>query len=484
MVTALDWTSDDVSATRSDPWDLVVLGGGTAGIVAAKTAAGLGADVLLIERERPGGDCLWTGCVPSKALLSIAHDAVAGRHGRGLTRPGGEVEFSAVMQTVHGVVATIEPIDSPESLRSTGVTVIHGEVRFDGPRSVVVDGTSFVFRNAVIAAGSSPFVPALDGLDTMTVLTSDSVWDLESLPASLLVLGAGSIGCELGQALARLGSDVTIVESGNRILPREDEDAAESITSALIADGVTLRLGVSVESFRPGAAQLSDGSVVETDTVLVSVGRRPRTAGLGLEEAGVSLTERGFIEVDPRLRTSNRRIWAAGDITGHPQFTHVAGSHGSMAATNAVLGLRRSVDLATIPRVTYTHPEVAAFGVGLQHDGTDGIHARTVGHDEVDRAIAEGQTDGFSRIVLDRKQRVIGATIVGPRAGESLAEVVLAARHGLRARDIAAAMHAYPTYADGVWKAALAQLQEDLASPWARRAVRVLLRLRRWLTRS
>ncbi len=470
MVTPIDWTSDSLPA-RTEPWDLVVLGGGTAGIVAAKTAARVGADVLLIERHRTGGDCLWTGCVPSKALLSRAHRQAPS-------------DFGAAMAHVHESIATIEPIDSPDDLRRAGVTVVHGDGTFTGSTSLTVDGAVIRFRHAVLSTGSSPVVPPIPGLEGVEVLTSDSVWSLESLPERLLVIGAGSIGCELGQAFARLGTAVTLVEAGPRLLPREDADAAEVLLSVLAADGVDVRTGASVASFEGTTAVLDDGTRIDAPQVLVSVGRRPTSGGMGLDAAGVATGPRGHVTVDKRLRTTNSRIWAAGDVTDNPAFTHVAGSHGSMAATNAVLGLRRAVDLATVPRVTYTQPEVAAFGVGLDKVGIDGIVARTIAHTDVDRAIVDEHTEGFSRIVLDRRGRIVGATIVGPRAGESLAEVVLAARHGLRARDVAAAMHAYPTYADGVSKAALAQLQDDLAGPWARRVVRLLRSIRRLVHRS
>ncbi|MEJ7634328.1 FAD-dependent oxidoreductase [Aeromicrobium sp.] len=470
MVTPEDWTSDSWEDVRDRPWDLVVVGGGTAGIVAAKTASGLGAHVLLVERHRTGGDCLWTGCVPSKALLAIAHQG------------GAAGDFYAAMARAREAITTIEPVDSPENLRAAGVTVLHGEGRFTGPKTVAVDGSVVSFRRALVSTGSAPVVPGVEGIQHVKLLTSDTVWSLTARPPQLLVVGAGSIGCELGQAFARLGSQVSIVESGQRILLQEDEDAAMVMSGSLAADGITIRTGVSIESFGPGVARLSDGSQIEVDTVLVAAGRRPRTLDLGLGQAGVELSERGHVRVDSRLRTTNRRIWAAGDVTGHPQFTHVAGVHGSLAATNAVLGVRRAVDLATIPRVTYTQPEVAAFGVGLDRVGVSGQYEHTIQHAEVDRAITDDRTVGFSRLVLDRRGRIVGATLVGPRAGETLAELVLAARHGLRARDLAGSMHAYPTYGDGVWKAALAQLQDDLAKPWFRRLISVLLGLRRRMT--
>jgi pyruvate/2-oxoglutarate dehydrogenase complex dihydrolipoamide dehydrogenase (E3) component len=478
------WASDPLPDGRV--WDLLVVGGGTAGLVAAKTAAGFGVGVLLAERDRTGGDCLWSGCVPSKALLSAAHAAsamrAACRHG---IRVGDiSVDFLEVMRTVHAAVAAIEPADSPETLRAAGVRVAHATVTLTGDTSADLDGQPVRFRQALLATGSAPVLLPIPGLAEADPLTSDTLWSLTALPQRLLVLGGGSIGCELGQAFARLGAQVTLVEAAPRLLNREDADVAGVLTDALLADGVSLRVGIGVTAVRRDgpawSAELGDGSRVAFDQVLVAVGRRPSTHGIGLEHAGVELDDHGYVRVDARLRTTNRRIWAAGDLTGHPQFTHTAGMHGSLAASNAVLGLRRTVDTATTPRVTFTQPEVAAVGVGAdQAANHPHLTVRTVQHAEVDRAITEGEVAGFSRLVLDRRGRVVGATIVGPRAGESLAEVVLAVRQGLRARELAGTTHAYPTYSDGIWKAAIEQVQRQMGRPAVRAVTAVLTRLRR-----
>ncbi|MEO7261172.1 MAG: FAD-dependent oxidoreductase [Jatrophihabitantaceae bacterium] len=484
------WESDDLTPPDAIAWDLLVVGGGTAGLVAAKTAAGFNASVLLIERDRIGGDCLWTGCVPSKALLAAAHAAQDARTGAryGIRVDNVTVDFGAVMAQVRQTIATIEPTDSAAAMRAAGVSAVHGSARFTGPHTAIVDGQPVRFRQALVATGAAPVLPAIPGLAEAGPLTNESVFGLTQLPGRLLVLGGGSIGCELGQALARLGSQVRIVEAADRVLVREDADAAELVTQALAGDGVQVRTGVAVTAVRPDGsawvAALADGAEVGFDAVLVAVGRRPRTSSLGLDVARVELDDRGFVRVDARLRTTNPRIWAAGDLTGHPQFTHTAGVHGSLAASNAVLGLRRRVDLASIPRVTFTQPEVAAVGVGSERARALGLTVRTLGHAEVDRAIAEQQAGGFSRLVLDGKGRVVGATIVGPRAGESLPEAVLAVRHGLRARDLAAATHAYPTYSDGLWKAAIAEVQAQLSGAVARRATRVMTSIRRSTLRA
>ena len=458
-------------------WDLLVIGGGTAGLVAARTAVGFGASVLLVERDRTGGDCLWTGCVPSKALLAAAGAAAGARTASRLGVHVGavEVDFAAVMAHVRRARTIIEPDDSPRSLVAAGVHVVHASAQFVGPRTVLVDGQRVEHRQAVVAVGSSPTVPDLPGLREVA-LTNETIWDLTELPRRLVVLGGGAIGCELGQAFARLGSTVTVIESARRLLSREDPDASAAVADALRADGVTVRTGVSAQACDGTTLVLDTGERVEADRVLVAVGRTPRTTGLGLAAAAVQLDDRGYVRVDRHLRTTNSRVWAAGDVTGHPQLTHVAGVHGALAATNAVLGFRRSVD-PVVPRVTFTQPEVASVGVTTS-DGP------TVAHTHVDRAIAEADTTGFSRLAVDRRGRVVGATVVGPRAGETLGELTLAVRQGLRTRDLAATTHAYPTHSDGVWNAAIADVRVRFAAPGAARVTRALGTVRRrWLDR-
>jgi pyruvate/2-oxoglutarate dehydrogenase complex dihydrolipoamide dehydrogenase (E3) component len=479
------WPSDDLAPERGDRWDLLVIGGGTAGLVAARTASSFGAKVLLVERDRTGGDCLWTGCVPSKALLSAAHAAAdakaAGRYGVDIGNV--RIDFPLVMNHVGRAITAIEPVDSPAALRADGVRVVHGNLRLLDKETAEVDGEKVTFRQAIVATGSAPVLPPIPGLAEAEPLTSDNVWSLTTLPARLLVLGGGSIGCELGQAFARLGSAVTIVEAASRLVIREDADAASVLASALTTDGLTLRTAVAVTKISRAdgswSAELADGSTVGFDRILVAVGRRPRTAGLGLEQAGIDTDDRGYVKVDQRLRTTNPRIWAAGDVTGHPAFTHVAGVHGSLAASNAALGLRRTVSLNAIPRVTFTQPEIAAVGVSTDPSQDTKHTIRTIRHNDVDRAVAEGQTDGFTRLAFNAKGRVIGATIVGPRAGESLNEVVLAIQQGLRGRDVAAAIHPYPTYSDGVWKVAIEQVQNQLQQPAMKIVTSALSRIRR-----
>ncbi len=483
----------------SAPWDLVVFGGGTAGIVGAKNAAGFGARVLLVESERTGGDCLWTGCVPSKSLLAAAHAAAAGRRSAamGVTYAEPSVDFAAVMEHVRAAIRHIEPVDSPQTLRDEGVEVLAGYGVLTGPTSLQVtepgDGSAtpvihdIEFSQLLLTTGAAPAIPPINGLADANPLTSDSVWDLTELPGRIAILGGGSIGCELGQAFARLGADVTIVEGESRLIPREDEKAASILTAALETDGVTVRTGAKVTRVSaPGGAGgslfLDDDSAVDFDRLLVAVGRAPRTTGIGLDVAGVEVGERGMVTVDDLLRTTNYRIWAAGDLTGHPQFTHLAGNHGSAAASNAMLGTRRKVS-SVVPRVTFTDPEIAGVGVSTQ-DVPDGMKRVIIEHQDIDRAVAEGQTSGYTSIVFDKGGTILGATIVGPRAGESLGELTLAVTKGLKTRDLAGVIHPYPTYNDGPWKAALEDVSERLASPLADRAIGVLSTVRhQWLKR-
>lgn len=465
-------------------WDLLVVGGGTAGIVGAKTAARLGARVVLVERDRPGGDCLWTGCVPSKSLIAAASAAAQARRADclGVTAGDVSVDFPRVMQHVHDAIATIAPVDSPEALREAGVTVLQGEARFTSPRTVQVAERTLRFHHALLATGAAPTVPPVPGLDEAQPWTSDSIWDITDLPGRLVVIGGGAIGSELGQAFARLGSHVTMVETGPRILAKEDPDAAAVVQQAMEADGVDLLLGHRLAEVR--GTRRDGGEVVlehdggrrrvPYDALLVAVGRTPRTSDLGLDTAGIALDDRGSVVVDAMLRSSNNRIWAAGDLTGHPQFTHLAGVHGSLAATNAVLGLRRTVETDAVPRVTFTAPEVAAVGAPTWSEDGPAPMTVTREHTHVDRAVTERSTAGFSRLTVGSRHRVVGATVVGPRAGEALAELTLAVREGLSTGDLSGTTHAYPTYADGPWNAAIMDTQARLEQPAAQVLTRTL----------
>lgn len=453
--------------------DLLVLGGGTAGIVGAKTAAGFGARTVLVEQERTGGDCLWTGCVPSKTLLSAAAQARNRRAG------GGEnPDFSAVRERIASAIRAIEPVDAPEALDDAGVEVLCGHVSFTGPGAAVLNGEVLRFRQALIATGGEPARPEVPGLYPARTVTSETVWDLTALPARLAILGGGPIACELGQAFARLGADVTMIVR-SRILAKETPEAVDIIRDSLKADGVTI-LENSTISHATSHAQghrlhLEDGTAVDVDTVLLAAGRTPRTTGIGLETVGVRLDDRGHVLTNEHMQSTNPLIWAAGDVTAQPQFTHLAGVHASVAATNAILGLRRRIS-PVVPRVTYTSPEIAAITSG---ESGQSVTSRTVWHSHLDRAVTEDRTEGFTELLVGRGGRVVGGTIVGPRAGESLAELSLAVHKKLTTSDIAGSTHAYPTYSDGVWNAAILDVRERLRSPLSRTAVKGLAMIRR-----
>ena len=465
-------------------WDLLVVGAGTAGLIGAQVAAALGARVLLVERARFGGDCLWTGCVPSKALLAAAHAAADARAAEryGVHVGAVRVDGPAVLAAVRRAIATIEPVDSPDAVRASGAATATGSVRFTDRTRAEIDGVPVRFGQALVCTGSAPSQPDLPGLAGVDPLTTDSVWDLPDLPDRLAVVGGGTSGCELAQAFARLGVEVTLVESADRLLPGEDPKASEVLTAALRRDGVDVRTGavpVRVTGDASGGRlHLADGGEVGFARLMTAVGRTPRTADLGLEAAGVAVDERGFVVVDDVLRTTNPRIRAAGDVTGHPAYTHVAGVHGNLAAMNAVLGLRRRVDLSAVPRVTFTRPEVAAVGEPTRDRGGDRrVHTQRLRH--ADRAIAEQDTDGFTRLVVDGRHRVRGATVVGPRAGEALAELTLAVSRGLTTSHLTGAVHPYPTYADPQWNAAIADYRARLAGTSGKVALTALRLARR-----
>lgn len=482
-----DASAGQVVVALPDAADLVVIGGGTAGMVAATTAAGFGAKVVLVERDRTGGDCLWTGCVPSKSLLATASAAATVRRGHalGIEASAVSVDFTRVMRHVRGAIAAIAPADSPRALTEAGVSVVSGSARFTGPRTLAVGDDRLSFAQAMIATGARPEVPDLPGLGRVDHLTSETLWGLTALPSRLLVLGGGSIGCEFAQAFARLGSAVTIVESAETLVPQENPEAAAALTASMIADGIDVITAATAQSITEQTLTLIDGRHIGFDRVLIAVGRTPRTASIGLDRAAVAVDRRGYVLVDEHLRTWSPRIWAAGDLTGHPQFTHTAGMHGAIAATNAVLGLRRAVDKAGTPRVTFTDPEIAVVGIETEAARRiPGLHLRTLDHGHVDRAVIDGDTAGFTQLVLDNKHRIVGATIVGPRAGETIGEMVLAVKHGLRTRDLAGATHPYPTYNDGPWNASIADVRSQLTRPTLARPIAKLARIRNTWLRS
>ncbi|NHA13490.1 FAD-dependent oxidoreductase [Thioalkalivibrio sp. XN279] len=459
---------------RRFDYNLAVIGAGSAGLVTAYIAAAVKAKVALIEKHRMGGDCLNTGCVPSKALIRSARlvaDARDARH-YGIDKAEVQFDFARVMDRVQDVVRQVEPHDSVERYTGLGVDVVQGTGRLVSPWEIEVDGRRISARNIVIATGARPLVPALPGLDQVDYLTSDTVWALRELPQRLVVLGGGPIGAELAQCFQRFGSEVTIVEMAPRLLPREDEDAAQLLATALQAEGLKLATGhraVRVETAN-GAHQLlceHDGREVALpfDRLLIALGRRPNTEGFGLEALGVTLGERNTVAVDRLLRSNFPNIYACGDVAGPYQFTHVASHQAWYAAVNALLSPFWSfrADYRVIPWATFTDPEVARVGLSEDEARAQGVAHEVTRYDigDLDRAIADGTARGFVKVLTPPgKDKILGATIVGPEAGNLVAEFVLAMKHGLGLNKLLGTIHIYPTlmeankYAAGAWKRA------------------------------
>ena len=459
--------------------NLVVIGAGSGGLVAAYVAAAAQARVTLVEAHRMGGDCLNTGCVPSKALLSAARLAHELRRAGelGLAQGPGRVDFAAVMQRVQAAVRGVEPHDSVERYTALGVEVLQGRARLVDPWRVEVvadDGQRQLLssRSIVIAAGAAPTVPPIPGLAQTGFLTSDTVWGLRALPPRLLVLGGGPVGCELAQAFARLGSQVTLVERAPRLLMREDADAAEGVAAALREDGVRLCLGheaLRAQTTAEGQQLIVRHGGQETalpfDQILCAVGRTPRVAGYGLEALGIDLTRAGTVETNAWLQTRFPHIYAVGDVAGPWQLTHAAGHQGAIAALNALFGRWRRFRFETVvmPRTTFTDPEVATVGLTEAEAAAQGVPVELTRFElrELDRAITDGRTRGFVKVLtVPGRDRLLGVSIVAPHAGEMLAEYALAMKHGLGLKEVLATVHAYPTWAEanrhvaGQWRRA------------------------------
>jgi dihydrolipoamide dehydrogenase len=454
--------------------NIVVIGAGSGGLVASYIAAAVKARVTLIEKHKMGGDCLNTGCVPSKALIRSARFLAHTRRAQefGFQPMQAEFDFARVMERVNGVVEKVAPHDSVERYTGLGVDVVEGEAKITSPYTVEVNGETITTRNIIIATGARPFVPPIKGLEQIDYLTSDNLWGLRELPKRLLVLGGGPIGCELAQSLALLGSKVTIVEMMPGLMIREDTDVVEAVTRQFVKDGIDIKTGHTAKEFlvEDGVKTLiaeHDGKDVrvEFDQVLVAVGRAANTTGFGLEELGVELSERRTVEVNEFLQTNFPNIYACGDVAGPYQFTHTAGHQAWYAAVNSLFGMFRrfKVDYSVIPFATFTSPEVARVGLNEQEAKQQGIEYEVTTYelDDLDRAIADSEDHGFVKVLTPPgKDRVLGATIVGEHAGELIVEFVSAMRHGFGLNKILGTIHIYPTwseankYAAGNWKRA------------------------------
>ncbi len=453
--------------------NLIVIGGGSAGLVAAYIAAAVKSKVTLVEKLRMGGDCLNTGCVPSKALIRSArfiHDTKRAKS-LGFDKVNVDFSFDKIMSRVHRVIGQIAPHDSRERYSQLGVECLEGKAKITSPYTVEINGKSISSRAIIVATGARPFIPHIEGLEQIDYLTSDSVWELKQLPKRLIVLGGGPIGCELAQAFSRLGSSVTLVEMGSRILPREDYDVSSEISERIRDEGINLRVSHTAKAVKIVEDEKllvcdhfeKNDAELPFDEILIAIGRQANTSDLGLEEMGIQLRGNGTIETDEYLQTSIPTIYASGDVTGPYQFTHTAAHQSWYASVNALFGFIKKfkVDYSIIPWTTFVDPEVARVGLNVQEAKEKGIdHEVTIFKlNELDRAITEEAGHGFIKILtVPGKDIILGVTIVGKHAGELIAEYVLAMKHSIGLNKILGTIHIYPTmaeankYAAGAWK--------------------------------
>lgn len=445
-------------------YDLVVIGGGSGGLNVASAAARVGAKVAMIEKHKLGGECTHTACVPSKALIRaarIAHDTRrAGEFGINL--PEVRVDFAAVMARVRGVVAGFAGSDSGEGLEAKGISVHRGSPRFEAYDTILLDadegGEQRIHgRRFVVTTGSRPAIPAIEGLAEAGYLDNTTFWDLQELPASLLVIGGGPVGLELGQAMSRLGTKVTVVQSGERIMPMEDPEVSACLGDLLRAEGLDVQenatvTGVATEGGLKVVRFRVEGEDAEREArveqILVAAGRLANVEGLNLHALGIEASPEHGIAVDDYLRTRAPNVFAIGDVLGHHQWTHAAEREAATVFQNAVLKIPKKIDYRAVPWATFTAPEVATVGVSeaIAREADPEVRAYRVGFDDVHRAIIDGETSGFAKVVVDRSGTILGATVIGQEASGILQEFVLAMERGLGLGDIAKTVHPYPTY--------------------------------------
>jgi pyruvate/2-oxoglutarate dehydrogenase complex dihydrolipoamide dehydrogenase (E3) component len=471
----------------ADRYNLVVIGAGPAGMVAAHAAAALGAKVALIERELLGGDCLNIGCVPSKTIVrtSRLYAEMRSAEHYGAQIPADiRVDFAAVMQRMRRVRARISRVDSIERLSAAGVDVFFGEARFTATDALTVDGARLRFRKAMIATGARPDTPSIPGLVEAGFLTNENVFDLTELPRRLLVIGGGPLGCELAQVFCRFGAKTTIAQDMPLFLPKEERDAAQILSDAFARDGIEVRLNtqavrVRVEDGQKLVDLVSDDykSTVAVDAILTGTGRLPNVEGLNLEAAGVECDAITGVRVNDFLQTSNPRIYAAGDACLEHKFTHTADASARIVVQNALFLGRQRLSALTIPWCTYTDPEIAHVGLYVRQARDQNIPVKTftIPMHDVDRAIADGEETGFAKVhVKERTDRILGATVVASHAGDMINEITLAMVAGIGLRTLARVIHAYPTQAEAIRQAADAYSRTRLTP-----TIHALLR--RWL---
>ncbi|HVC83112.1 MAG TPA: FAD-dependent oxidoreductase [Chloroflexota bacterium] len=472
----------------ADAYDLVVIGGGSAGLVAARLAVALGARVALLDRERLGGECLWTGCVPSKSLIAAARTARQTRDlgALGLSGRLDPVDLGAVMDRVQRVIQSISRHEDADAMRKRGIAVHFGDVAFRSARVVTVNGAPLRARTFLICTGSSPAVRDLEGLTDSGYLTNETIFGLRELPSHLIIAGGGPVGVEMGQAFRRLGAAVTILTGARGLLPREDHEVRHAVEVFFRQEGIAVLQRKLTAVAREGAglcvtyADLDGDGSLRGDRLLLALGRRPNVVGLALERAGVRYETQRGIEIDDYLRTSAPHIFACGDVTGPYQFTHAAGYQAATAVRNALFPWFKSkAKLDPMPWTTFTDPEVARIGLTeIEARGEYGkVLVLRADFAHVDRAQAEDQTTGFVKLIVTPwRGKILGCHIVGPRAGELIQEVTLAMRHGLSVRALAETIHVYPTLAMAVQQAALGFYTQWPVWGPARRPIRALVR--------
>jgi pyruvate/2-oxoglutarate dehydrogenase complex dihydrolipoamide dehydrogenase (E3) component len=470
-------------------FDLIAIGGGTAGLVTAAGGAALGLRVALVERESLGGDCLWTGCVPSKALIASAKLAHQMRHAERLGLEGASPVhvFERVMQRMRDARDRVAQHDDPERFRRMGVDVVFGRAEFTGADRLTVDGRTLQAKRIVVATGAVPTAPPIEGLEETGYLTHATAFDQTTLPRRIALLGGGPIGLEFAQVYHRLGAHVTVFEMLPQLLPREEPEAAAALATVLETEGIELRVGAQVERVERTAAgdkvlharaDSGESMAVSVDEIFVATGRRANTQGLGLERAGVAV-ERGAVRVDATLRSTVPGIWAAGDVAGGPQFTHVADYHAKLVLRNAVFPFSAKLDYSAVLAVTYVDPEVARVGLteaeARQRFGTVQVYRHEFS--DLDRAIVDGHDTGFVKLVTRDNGKIVGATIVASGAGELLMPLVMAVKQGIKLPKLAQLVYPYPTMSEGIKRAADTYYREKLAGRtgvWLRRVVRWL----------
>ena len=456
-----DHVNPEISGTN-ERYDLVAIGAGAAGLVSAGGTGMLGGRVALIERSLLGGDCLNTGCVPSKAIIRAAravYDARLARQFSHADQPTPSIDFGLVMERMRSLRARISANDSVAKFREKyGVDVYLGDARFTGPDSIEVDGRRIRFRRAVIATGGRPFIPSIPGLSREGIRTSENIFNIQELPAKLIVIGGGAAGCELAQAFRRFGSEVTILNRGEHLLPREDPEIAAILEEQFRREGINIFHRVTIHRVESERNVIFTSQAIGGETrvgpglILVATGRIPNIEGLGLDEAGVRDDESGVI-VDDHLRTSNPRIYAAGDVCSNLKFTHVADAMARIVIRNAMFAGRERMSQLVIPHCTYTDPEIAQVGWSKSAAIAAGLRFETISapfHDN-DRAILDGEEEGIASIIYEpRSGRILGATIVARHAGEMISELTLAITHRMKLGALAKTIHPYPTQAESL----------------------------------